>query len=113
MDMQEITLREEEAFYILDGTIVFTADGRRFTATPGSYAHLPPGVPHAFRNESDRPATMLILLAPAGLENMFLEVGTLLPDASAVPPRPGPVDIARLKAAVSRYGIELLLPPGH
>src|SRR5262245_36374592 len=66
--------REEEGFYVLEGEIAFTIDGKRALATPGTFANMPVGVPHSFKNESARPARMLVSLAPAGLENMFFEI---------------------------------------
>src|SRR5437660_3040492 len=63
--------REEEGFYVLDGEIALMVDGQRFVASAGTFANLPRGSLHAFRNETDRPARMLISVAPAGLEQMF------------------------------------------
>jgi hypothetical protein len=39
---------------------------------------MPIGLTHSFKNESGKPAKMLITVAPAGLENMFFEVGVPL-----------------------------------
>lgn len=105
--------REEEGFYILEGEITFTIGERRVVATAGMFANMPVGTPHSFRNESDRPARMLISVAPAGLEQMFFEVGVALPEGAATAPPPTHDEIERLLAAAPRYGIELLLPkPG-
>src|SRR5207245_6839871 len=62
--------REEEGFFILDGEITFTVDGERRVAGAGTSANLPIGTPHSFKNESGRTARMLILVAPAGLEQL-------------------------------------------
>src|SRR6266436_7098567 len=70
--------REEEGFYILEGEITFTINDERVVATAGMFANMPVGTPHSFKNESNRPAKMLISVAPAGLENMFFEVGVNL-----------------------------------
>jgi len=70
--------REEEGFYVLEGEITFTVDGEKVVATAGTFANMPVGTPHSFKNESDRPAKMLISVAPAGLEQMFFEVGVPL-----------------------------------
>src|SRR5690349_23464340 len=59
--------REEEGFYILEGEITFTVNGERVVATAGFFANMPVGTPHSFKNESTRPARMLISVAPAGL----------------------------------------------
>src|ERR1700757_2558066 len=62
--------REEEGFYILEGEITFTVNGARVVAQTRMFANMPIGTPHSFKNESNRPAKMLISVAPAGLENM-------------------------------------------
>src|SRR5579859_8200912 len=76
--------REEEGFYVLEGEITFTVGGERVVASAGTFAHVPVGTPHSFRNESDRPARMLLSVAPAGLERMFFECGVpVAPGATA------------------------------
>lgn len=104
--------REEEGFYILDGEITFTVNGERVVAKAGTFANMPVGVPHSFKNEGDRPARMLISVAPAGLEEMFFEVGVPLAEGAttAAPPTAG--EIEKLLAAAPRYGIGIRLP-GH
>src|SRR6187549_3805839 len=72
--------REEEGFYVLEGEITLTVNGKKSVAKAGTFANMPVGVPHAFKNESDRPAKMLISVAPAGLEKMFFEFAVPLPD---------------------------------
>jgi quercetin dioxygenase-like cupin family protein len=106
--------RETEGFYILDGEMTFhVAEGdalKTVVATVGTSITLPPGVKHAFRNATDREARMLILVAPAGLEKMFLEVGVELTDSATAPPPKSKTEIERLLAAAPRYGIEIFLP---
>src|SRR5262249_33744307 len=65
--------REEEGFYILEGEITFTINGERVVATAGMFANMTVGTPHSFKNESNKPAKMLVSVAPAGLEKMFME----------------------------------------
>src|SRR5215475_7800981 len=67
--------REEEGFYVLEGEITFTVNGERVVATAETFANMPVGSLHTFKNESGTPARMLISVAPAGLEQMFFEVG--------------------------------------
>ena len=104
--------REEEGFYVLDGEITFTVNGERVVAGAGMFANVPVGTPHSFRNEGDRPARMLISVAPAGLEQMFFEVGVPLADGATTALPPTPDEIERLLAAAPRYGITLQVP-GH
>jgi quercetin dioxygenase-like cupin family protein len=65
--------REEEGFYVLEGEITFTINGERVVARAGMFANMPVGTPHSFKNEGGKPARMLISVAPAGLEKMFLK----------------------------------------
>jgi quercetin dioxygenase-like cupin family protein len=105
--------REEEGFYVLEGEITFQIDGERLVAGPGTFANMPVGTPHSFKNESDRPAKMLIWVAPAGLERMFFEVGQPLPDGATTAVPPTKEEIEKLLAVAPRYGIEILLPQQH
>jgi quercetin dioxygenase-like cupin family protein len=102
--------REEEGFYVLEGAITFQIGGERFAAEAGTFAHMPVGTPHTFKNESDRPAKMLISVAPAGLERMFFEVGQPLDEGATTAPPPTEGEIEKLLAAAPRYGIEIRLP---
>jgi quercetin dioxygenase-like cupin family protein len=103
--------REGEGFVVLEGEITFTVNGERVVAGPGTFAHMPPGTPHAFKNESDRPARMLISLAPAGLERMMFEVGRQLPVGAVTADPPTPDEIALLLRTAPQYGVEILPPP--
>jgi quercetin dioxygenase-like cupin family protein len=101
--------REEESFYVLEGEITFYVDDERIVARAGTSANMPPGVWHRFKNETDVPVKMLISVAPAGLEEMFFEVGQpTTPDAQAVPPTRE--EIEKLLAVAPRYGLEIRLP---
>ena len=104
--------REEEGFYILEGEITLQVGGERIVAKAGTFANMPVGTPHSFKNESGRPARMLISVAPAGLEKMFFEVGVPLAEGATTALPPSKAEIERLLAVVPRYGIEIKLP-GH
>jgi mannose-6-phosphate isomerase-like protein (cupin superfamily) len=102
--------REEEGFYILDGEITFQIGDELVVATVGMFANMPVGTPHSFKNESSRPAKMLISVAPAGLEKMFFEVGVpLAPGAVSASP-PSKEEVEKLLAVAPRYGVEIRLP---
>jgi len=104
--------REEEGFYVLEGEITFTINGERFVASAGTFANMPVGTPHSFKNESGVPAKMLISVAPAGLEQMFFEVGVPLAEGATTALPPTHDEVERLLAAASRYGVEIRVP-GH
>ena len=102
--------REEEGFYILEGEITFTVNGERVVGKAGTFANMPVGTPHSFKNESNKPAKMLISVAPAGLEKMFFEIGVPLPEGSTTALPPTKEEIEKLLAIAPRYGIEIKLP---
>lgn len=105
--------REEEGFFILEGEITFKIGDKTVVATPGMFANMPIGVPHAFKNESGKPARMLITVAPAGLEEMFFQVGVSLADATTQASPPSREEIEKLLRIAPDFGIQILPPPGH
>jgi quercetin dioxygenase-like cupin family protein len=105
--------REEESFYVTEGEITFTVDGRTVAGTPGTFVQIPRGTPHAFKNTTAKPARMLILCVPAGFERFMAEFATELPSADAPPIPPQPGEIEKLLAVAPRYGIVMLPPPQH
>src|SRR5438132_7813242 len=102
--------REEEGFYVLEGEITLHVGDKRVVATAGMFTNMPVGTLHSFKNEADRPARMLISVAPAGLEQMFFEVGQPVPAGATTAPRPTKEEIEKLLAVAPRYGIEIKLP---
>ena len=104
--------REEEGFYVLEGEITFTVNGERVVAGAGTFANMPVGTPHSFKNESGQPAKMLISVAPAGLEQMFFEVGVPLKEGATTALPPTKDEIEKLLAVAPKYGIEIE-QPGH
>lgn len=102
----------EEMFRVLEGEIEVTFRGEKATLRAGDTANVPGNAPHTFRNVSDRPARMLCLCSPAGLEKFFLETGT--PVASRTAPAP-PMSAAEQEAWIAKavslsaqYGMEFL-----
>lgn len=102
--------REEEGFYVLEGEITFQIGDQRVVATAGMFANMPVGTPHSFKNETQRPARMLISVAPAGLEQMFFKVGVPAIQGATSTPPPTKAEIEKLLAVAPRYGVEIRLP---
>lgn len=103
--------REEESFFILEGEITFTVGDQRIVATAGTFANMPVGSLHSFKNATDKTARMIISVAPAGLEKMFLEVGVPV-KLSDTPLPPSKAEIEKLLAVAPNYGVEIKAP-GH
>lgn len=100
--------REDETFYVLEGEVTFQIGEETVVAKPGTFVHMPIGQPHAFKNETERAAKMLISFAPAGLEDYFFEIGQ--PLESELPPRSTQEEIQKLLAVAPRYGLEIMVP---
>jgi mannose-6-phosphate isomerase-like protein (cupin superfamily) len=60
---------EDDAFYILDGDLTFTVDGREIAAPAGTFVLVTPGLRHSFVNRGDRPVRMLNIHSPAGFDH--------------------------------------------
>jgi quercetin dioxygenase-like cupin family protein len=103
--------REEEGFYILEGEITFQIGAERIVARPGMFANMPVGTAHSFKNESARQAKMLIAVAPAGLEQLFLQVGTPLDQGVTTASPPTTEEIEKLLSTAPDYGVEIRRPP--
>ncbi len=106
--------REEEAFFILRGELSLWAKGERLSAAhAGDWVALPRDCEHAFKNETAAPVEMLIMVAPAGLEQMFTATATPWSDRREAPPQPTREELERLKAMVPQFGVEFRPPTGH
>lgn len=102
--------REEESFLVLEGEITFQLGDDRIIAPAGTFVNMPIGSLHCFKNESNDMARMIMTVIPAGLEQMFLEVGQPLPDDSKLASPPSPEAIQKLLEAAPRYGVDIHIP---
>jgi quercetin dioxygenase-like cupin family protein len=98
---RHIHSREDEIFYILDGSYELHVGDERRTVSAGASAILPRNIPHGFRNVASTPSRLVFTIAPGGLEEYFLAVAKCSP----APSPPQLVELAR------PFGLTLL-PPG-
>lgn len=89
-------LCEDEAFFILDGQMRFDAGDESFTADPGAFVGLPVRGRHQFHNDTDAPATLLMIVAPGGLDRMFRLNGRPIGDPSSTDIHP--IDAEQIEA---------------
>ena len=98
-----------ETFQILDGEFEFHAirDGKTavFRAAAGDMVHMPPNVPHGFRNVSKQASSFQTVIAPGSMEGYFLELG--MPTAETHPSKLSSPDAKLLAEVGERYGVEL------
>lgn len=101
-----------ETFQILEGEFEFhvSHDGptKVFRASPGDMAHIPPNVPHAFRNVAKSASSLQVVMAPGSMEGYFLELGTLTVNTRTQLKPAKPPDKKLLNEIGQKYGIELL-----
>lgn len=62
-----------ESFFILSGTMRLFSGQRWIDARAGDFLYVPEGGIHAFRNESDEPASMRICFAPGAPREAYFE----------------------------------------
>ena len=85
---------------MLEGTLTLVVDGIDHAAGPGTFACVPPGVVHTFRNDSDAPVRLLNLNTPGGFENYMRDL-----DRAAAE---GALDSARIGEIASRYDVRVV-----
>ena len=62
-----------ESFFILSGAVQLFDGERWIDANPGDFLYVPAGGIHGFRNDSGKPASMLILFAPGAPREPYFE----------------------------------------
>jgi quercetin dioxygenase-like cupin family protein len=86
----------EEGLYVLRGALTFTAGDQTFAVPAGGFIHVGGGTAHFFHNTGDTEAELLLVAAPAGVDAFHRETSG--------------GDLDRIRAAASKYGIDLDLP---
>ena len=104
----------EETFYVVEGEVAVFCRETRALARTGMAVAIPGWAPHAFYNLSDAPARLFCIVAPAGLEQQFLEIGPRVADKNS--PSPPVTDaqkaemMKKVPAIVERYNGKLIPP---
>lgn len=99
---------EDEYFAVLEGEGTFYLDGQVRTVGAGGAVFGPRGVPHTFKNCSDRPLRMLVVCTPGKIE-LFFDYG--LPVGPHGNERPSDEHlIGRIMQLAPEYGLQILGP---
>jgi quercetin dioxygenase-like cupin family protein len=64
----------DEAFYMLEGELIFQVEDELVTKRAGELSFAPRNVVHALANHSDAPARYLLVCTPAGFERHWARV---------------------------------------
>ncbi len=100
--------REQESFYVLEGTLDIKMDDKVVQATAGDFVHIPRGTVHAFRNSGTESARLLLIFSPGGMERFFEETLEQVQDRSAPQPDNMDVVVERYLDAAPRHGLEFV-----
>jgi mannose-6-phosphate isomerase-like protein (cupin superfamily) len=86
--------RSEELYRVESGGLAIYVEDRRIAAGPGSVTHIPGGVAHNVRNESDSPAHAYVVFSPGTEFEAFVRAAAANP--------------ADVLALAQRHGIEFV-----
>lgn len=99
--------REDEAFWILDGSVTLVVGDTTIEAGPGDYAFGPRDVPHRY-TVGPEGCRMLFICTPAGFEDLVREM-SVPAAARTLPPTDGPEpDWEHVAEVANRNACELL-----
>jgi mannose-6-phosphate isomerase-like protein (cupin superfamily) len=101
--------REEEAFYVLEGSLELHVGDSVTEAGPGSFCLVPRGTPHTFRSRGDDPARLLVILSPPGFERFFDDCEHAFPREGGMP-HPEEAGAA-LGAMAGDHALRIVGPP--
>jgi quercetin dioxygenase-like cupin family protein len=100
-----IHTREDEFWYVIDGTFEIRIGDEVHALGPGGFAYAPRGTVHNFRNTADTPSRVLVGFTPGGMGGFFRESGQPATDDGPAPPIDED-EIARTMAAAPKYGLQ-------
>jgi quercetin dioxygenase-like cupin family protein len=73
----------DEAFYMLDGELIFQVEETLATKGTGELSFAPRNVPHTLANHGDAPARYVLVCTPAGFERHWARIAA---DAAGIEP---------------------------
>lgn len=85
---------EEEAFFVLEGDLVFTLGHDEIEAAPGTYVYIPPGIRHSFRCRSEV-GRVYNTLTPGGFDHGIIANGTPATVVELPPPGVSALEVWR------------------
>ena len=90
---------EDEVFKVIEGEMELTVGDKTTILKAGDLAFGPRGIPHSWKIVGNSKAKVILSVFPAGIEDMFEELGTL---------PPGPPDFPKVAEICGRYGIKFI-----
>ena len=90
---------EDEVFKVIEGKMELTVGDKTTILKAGDLAFGPRGIPHSWKIVGDSKAKVILSVFPAGIEDMFEELGTL---------PPGPPDFPKVVEICGRIGVKFI-----
>jgi quercetin dioxygenase-like cupin family protein len=99
--------REDEAFWILEGSVTLYVGDAVIEARAGDYAFGPRDIPHRYEVGPDG-CRMLFICTPGGFEDLVREMSVPAADRTLPLPADAPPDMELVAAIAVAHGCELL-----
>jgi quercetin dioxygenase-like cupin family protein len=91
--------KEDEVFKVLEGEMELTVGDTTTILKAGDLAFGPRGIPHSWKIVGNSKAKVILSVFPAGIEDMFEELGTM---------PLGPPDFPKVVEICDRYGVKFI-----
>ena len=80
---------EDESFFLKSGRLKFIVNDEEMELNAGDFLNIEKGERHTWKNETEEDAALIVTFAPAGIEQMFVELDN---------------DMSRIKEIGIKYG---------
>ncbi len=99
----------QESFYVIEGEIEVKSEAGTYTAKKGAFVSISKGgIVHQFKNNTQQTAHVLCMVAPAGMEDFFIEIGTPITAGDFLPPPEMSHEyVEKLQQVAVRHGQEV------
>jgi quercetin dioxygenase-like cupin family protein len=102
--------RDDEGFWVLEGSATIEVAGRTIEARAGDYVFGPRDIPHRY-TVGDDGCRMLFIMVPGGMEEMIRATSEPAARRTLPPPPTEEPDMDSFTAIVKEHGYELLARP--
>lgn len=94
--------KEEESYFMLEGTMVMQLGSQEWTIKPGDFVHVLAGTVHGYRNDSNQCVRFLAWSIGGAIDKFFMEMAETIRDL--------PDDLSKMAAIPEKYGIQMVEP---